>query len=403
MRIIKAEVAYLYSAHFVRFGFVFVLLPIIARRLGLDELGIFLFVQSLCMIMTQFVEFGYALSGTRDVVNAKDDSFARSLILSNALAAQASIFTVILALVLVPLSYKVGLLTSFVFLLHAGLSGMSIGWFFRAMQKSVLVAKVEIFGKSVTLIFIFLLVQSSGDLFFVGLSLLLGSALSLGISIYLIRDTFRYDLISVGAINETCKRSWDSFLVRAGGSTLSDGNVFICGMILSPLEFSFFASAYRISSGVRGLFGPLVDALLPRIVIEMVDSERQRVFVGKLVPLLVGLGVLFSLGLFVFASEIMHLVLASTGERPVNLLQVLALLPLIMAFVHLFGTCHLVSWGESKLYSRIVLGSGLFGMLMCLIMVNIFGSFGAIGAILLSYVLVALASYRRVWSLKDYA
>ena len=93
--------------------------------------------------------------------------------------------------------------------------------------------------------------------------------------------------------------------------------------------------------------------------------------------------------------------LETAEGRPVFLLQLFAILPLIMAFVHLFGTCHLVAWGESKLYSRIVLASGFFGMATCAVAVSLYGSHGAIAAILMSYTLVALASFDKVWCLRN--
>ncbi|MCB0464019.1 MAG: oligosaccharide flippase family protein, partial [Flavobacteriaceae bacterium] len=116
-----------------------IILPFLVRVLGTDKFGLVMFAQSLCIFLTVLVDFGFNLSGTREISLAREDKSKMSEIF----LAIMFIKTVLIILAFLLLFIVVMVFDRFtkdyeVYLLSFGLViGQAIFpvWFFQGIEK----------------------------------------------------------------------------------------------------------------------------------------------------------------------------------------------------------------------------------------------------------------------------
>lgn len=388
---IFSDVTALYAAHGARYLFIIITLPYLANILGPQNFGVLLFFQSLGLIVSQIVEYGFAYNGTRLVSQSRDDKSFLTSFLSSVLLSQVIVFFVCIVFIsiLYYLSDIFGNSKLLIFTLLASFfQSVSLNWFLRGLGKAVLVAKLEVLAKTVALCMVFLLVKSQNDIANVMLAFLIGNVIAFVLSFWAISSLVSPKLAKFRDSLLVIKEGWNAFLVRAGGSILSDGNVMVASLVLNPTAFGLFAGIYKIVSAVRGLFVPLVDALFPYFT-RSNNHEDIGILVKKFAPVLLVIGASLSLLIFLFAEMLIRLLLSDEFLSAAPALKIFAILPFIIAIVHGFGTQWLVALGKEKIYSKIVIVSGLIGLCFTYVLTKSIGMNGAIVSILLSYALIA--------------
>ena len=162
-----SDVAALYVAHGAKYLFILVTLPYLARILGPESFGVLLFYQSLGFIIGQAVEYGFAYNGTRIVSQSANDKHFLSRFLGAVLTAQVLVFVVSLSVISV-LALTMGLFAEHALLfwtLMASLfQSISLNWFMRGIGRAVLVAKLELLAKAISLALLFLIVNIGNQL-----------------------------------------------------------------------------------------------------------------------------------------------------------------------------------------------------------------------------------------------
>ncbi|WP_148058992.1 oligosaccharide flippase family protein, partial [Pseudomonas chlororaphis] len=70
-------------------------IPVLARALGVQEYGKVVLIQSVALLTSLVVEYGFSLSGSRQVAIARDDSGALARIFGEVLSAKLLIFSIV--------------------------------------------------------------------------------------------------------------------------------------------------------------------------------------------------------------------------------------------------------------------------------------------------------------------
>jgi polysaccharide transporter, PST family len=392
---ITRDLAALYGAHIARYLFVYLTIPYLARVLGVELLGVLLFAQAYGIFVSQSVEYGFAFTGTKQVAINRSNDKRLSDILNNILFAQFVVFLffllVTLFLMLLIPQFKDYPYLIIVTIFYAGAQGMNLFWYFRGVGKAVVVAKLELFSKMITISLIFITVDSKDDILFVMMSFLVGSLVSLFSSLYLLYDKLNIGFSKFNGCYKTLCDSWNAFLIRVGGSFIADGNVLLCGSLLPSKEFGYFSAAFKIASAIRGLFAPIVDAFFPHIAESLSrEPESAKRLNRKILPIMVAFGGGLGMLMFFFSEFLVYLMLGKEFSESVILVQYFALLPILISVVHTYGTQWMVPIGRERRYSRIVLVSGFIGLLASVIVTPRLLEVGAVFAILLSYLLIAV-------------
>ena len=148
--------ALLYFAHIFRYVFPIVIIPLLARKLGAEHYGIVLVGLSLATLVSLIVEFGFNVSGTRDL--ATQDASQLDGVVS-------AILTAKLILMVPAITFGVAVVSSSTVLQNAPvvgvlsiiyglLQGTNLLWYFRARGRMALVVKIELAAQLLNMVLI---------------------------------------------------------------------------------------------------------------------------------------------------------------------------------------------------------------------------------------------------------
>lgn len=157
----------LYGVQICRKVLPFVSIPYLARILGPTAWGRVAFVQAFSEMLVLLIEFGFTLSATREIARSRDSREDCADIMAGVLGAQG-----VLALVALLAAAAAYLLTPELQadsrlvpagILYALAQGFAPLWFFQGIERMTVAALLEVVGKVLGLVGIFLFIHSPAD------------------------------------------------------------------------------------------------------------------------------------------------------------------------------------------------------------------------------------------------
>ena len=142
-------------------------IPYLARVLGPGGWGTVAFVQAMAEFLVIIIEFGFNISATREVARNRDNPQECGRVMAGVLGAQAMLAAAGLAVALIAAQF-LPVVSNHPRLLIAGLAyavgqGFAPLWFFQGLERMRLSAGLELTGKILSLIGIFVFVHSPAD------------------------------------------------------------------------------------------------------------------------------------------------------------------------------------------------------------------------------------------------
>jgi PST family polysaccharide transporter len=398
---LTGDLVALYSAHATRFLFPMITVPYLARVLGVSVWGAFAFIQAYGGFLAQLIEFGFGLSGTREVARQRESSDKLSSIISNVLGAQ--LLLAIVGMGITILIYRwIPLLFQNPTALWLGVAaaltqGFNLVWYFRGLELMRLVATIGVLTRTIALVMIFTSVHNPNDIWKVFLAYLIGNTTSLAISIIIACYRIRLCLPTVNGILKTLKDSWTLFLVRAGANVFNNGSIFIVGLFVSSTNVGYYSGALKIITALRGLLSPAVDAMYPKFSY-MAEHAPQKAIrqIRKVLVVMSGFGLVLTAFAFFGAAPLVNFLLGAGFEPSIRVLQILSLIPFIAAINHTLGSQWMVPFGLDRQFATIAISAGVFSLISIATVVNmipIAPHEGASYAVLFTQILLTFTYY----------
>jgi len=369
-------------------------MPYLARVLGAAGWGTVAFVQGFASCLILLVEFGFYISGTREVARWRESRERLGEICGGILGAQILLAlcvtgTFILVRPWIPiLRDDARLMWSG--LLYGVAEGMNPAWYFLGLERMRTVASLEIACKSVAMAGIFAFVRSPADAWIVLALFGLAPLLSTVAGLFLVYRSIPFRLPDRGLIVDSLRRGWPMFLFRSAETLYTMGNAFILGLFAAPALVGYFAAAEKISRAVFGLFDPIRESLYPRLSHLVRKSPHQARRLARWGVAVTGLGGLFlGIAVFAFAPFLVRVLLGGDFQPAVNVLRLLALLPPMISITQSLGFQWLLPHGKESTVNRIILGAGLINITLALFLAPRYAHIGMAFAVLCSEVYVA--------------
>lgn len=373
-------------------------IPYLARVLGAGGWGLVAFAQAFGSYVALLGEYGFALSGTREVARYSENCDRLASILAGVLGAKAllgagSLLVAASIESFVPIFHEQpALLWGAMFWALA--RAFSMVWFFQGLERMRLVAALEISGQALATIAIFVFVHRPEDgsrvLAIQGSGYLLSFAC--GLILAYLKVPFRVP--SLGDIVEALRMGWTMFLFRGSVSMYTVGNAFILGLFVPPQYVGYYSGAEKVSKAFIGLLNPVSQTLYPRLS-RLVHSARQKA--ARLARL--GLGVMavggLIMGIFVLllAPFLVHLILGAGFDASISVLRILSLLCPLIALSNVFGIQWMLPLGLDRPFNAIILVAGLLNFSLALVLAPLYSSVGMAWAVVCAEVFVTSAMY----------
>ncbi|MDX5627795.1 MULTISPECIES: flippase [unclassified Brenneria] len=269
-------------------------------------------------------------------------------------------------------------------------------WLFQGKEKMGWSAISNIVARLLSIPFIFLFITTQHDAW---LAALINGISALGagfVSLVIVykEKWIKRKSIDFNKIKNEFIEGWHVFLSTAAISLYTTSTTVILGLISGPIAVGYYVSADKLRLAAQGLISPISQAFYPRInTLMRRDRDQAFCMIRRLLLILCCITFFVSLTLFLFADFLIKLAYGSAYSESVSVLRWLAWLPFIIGFNNVFGVQTLLVLGKKKVFSKILILSGIFNVFALLLLAYPFEQKGAAVSVFFTELLVTLLMY----------
>ena len=354
-------------------------LPYLVRVLGTEKFGLIMFAQALATFLTVFVDFGFNLSGTREVSVARNEKEKLSKIFSAIIIIKAGL----LCLALFILFIIVKVFTRFnadadVYFLSFGIvigQAFFPVWFFQGIEKMKVVALINILAKVIFTVLVFVFVKVESGYILVPIFNSLGFIVAGALGLFLSFKYVQFRIPSFKLIKQLLFESSSLFVANFATMLYTYGNVFILGIFTGNALVGVYSSMEKLILAVKNIFTPLYQALYPWLT-RQTDIKKIQV-IKTLSPIVFVIGVLITLSIVLFGKIFLSIIYNDVLITNYAIIfKILSLISIFSALSMLYNTLFFPAVKKYKTRMSILVSAGLFNFILSLILVPQIGIFG---------------------------
>jgi PST family polysaccharide transporter len=377
------------------YAFPLATVPYLARVLGPVHWGLVAFAQALGLYLSMVVEFGFNLSATRRIARSRDDKEQIEQIVAGVMGAKVFLAILCVAATLLCQLFVTSFQQYSIILWAGALSGIGQGfsmlWFYQGMERMKVPAAMDMLGKALAAVGIFIFVHSRQDAWKVlGLQCLC----YWGVTVILLVITyheFRFRWPNIQIIRRSLRDSAAMFLFRSSVSLYTTANALILGAVSTPLSVGFFSGAERLVKALANLLTPLTQSLYPRLNRLLVTDRAGAISLARVSLVVMTLsGLCGCLGTLIFAPLITHVVLGPGYGAAIPVMRVLSLLLPAVAVSTVLGIQWMLPLGMDAVYNKIIIFAGLLNLVLALCWASRWQQMGMACAVVVSEYVVTI-------------
>lgn len=359
-------------------------LPYLTLVLGPEKFGLTQYAISLITYFQFFTDYGFNLSATRELAICRDDNQKISQIFSSVMFIKLCLcilsFIILLLIVMFIPKFNED---SYVYILTFG---MVIGymlfptWLFQGFEYMRYTSILNIIGKIVFTVLIFIFIHDTTDYMLVPLINSLGYILVgiLGIYIALTKFNIKITIPSIRDIKYHLREGWYVFISTIAINMYTTTNTFLLGLLTNNTLVGYYSIAEKIILAVNGLLNPISQALYPFIsrTVKTDDKTRSIEFIRKITKIMTLVGIVLSAGLFIFAKPIILLLFGQSYVNSVIILQIISIVPLAVSLSTVFGVETMLTFNYKKAFTSIVMIGGIIDIVLGIILITLMKEIG---------------------------
>ena len=360
--------------------------PYLVRVLGVDKYGLILFAQAFISYFTLLSEYGFNLSGAREVSINRTNLKELTKIFNSILILRLgfAFFGFVMMSGIVLYFDKFAEDWELYFVTYSLVFGPVLFpiWFFQGIQKMKYITVLSLVAKFIFTVSIFLVVNSPDDYLLVPLMNSLGYILVGIISLGIINRQFgiSFKLQKVEYLAKQLKKGWYIFISNISTNLYTSTTTFVLGIATNNTMVGYYVIAEKVIRIIQGLFSPIVQAIYPHVVQLTEKSKKESIlFIRKILKytILVSLGI-WVIGVF-FTEPIFHLVFNDDVDNSIFLFRILSPLIIILPIAGILFHVVLLSFKMDKYFFKIyvtgaILNIGLLGVFLFVLKLETVGA-----------------------------
>lgn len=257
-----------------------VTLPYLTRVLSVSSYGVVSYVKSIMMYVTLLIEFGYILSGTKQVVEAKGDKEELGKIVGTITQGKLLLSLFALCILLMMIFFIPILRNNYLFTLLSFIpSFLTIflcDYLFRGLERMQVVSIRYLIMKGISTILTFVFIKSDKQLILIPVLDIFGTLIAIA---WIFNEIKHMGLhISFSKRNRVISSLKSSFIYFASdmaSTAFGAFNTFCVGIFLSARSVAFWGVIMSIITAAQSMFSPISDGIYPR----MIDKKSIRLFI----------------------------------------------------------------------------------------------------------------------------
>lgn len=375
-------------------------LPYLTWILGPELFGLTQYAISLITYFQFFTDYGFNLSATRELAIVKDDNSKVSRIFNSVMFIKL-ILCLISFLIMLLLITFVGKFSSdaIIYLLTFG---MVIGyilfptWLFQGMEYMKYTSILNIIAKVIFTVLIFLLIHQPSDYILVPVINSLGLIVVgiIGLYIAITRFDIKIALPSKDDVKYHLKEGWHVFISTIAINMYTTTNTFLLGLLTNNTLVGYYSIAEKIILAVNGLINPISQALYPFISRRVNDNKKTSIlFIRKLTKIMALVGLVLSIGLFVFSKPIISILFGDVYASSAILLQIMSVIPLAVSLSTIFGIQTMLTFNYKKAFTSIVMLGGILDIILGIILILMLKEVGIAISFTITEIFITVAMF----------
>lgn len=384
----------------VNYVFPLIIIPILIKRLGFENYGIYIFSYTILNYFNLIVQYGFNFSATNKIARNQNDI---TLIVQT--YSSVSVIRILLSIILILGLILLCLLFPHKFELYLFGIGIFLGqglipvWLFQGLEKMQFITFVNLIIRVLAFFLILLFVQNGNDInklmAFQSLSFILGAVVSM--CIVWKRLKIKFVKPSLFQIKMDLKDGWQLFLSTIGMNFYRESNIVILGLMTNYMYVGYYAPAEKLIKALQSFTNIIVTALYPYFSKKFANSienvEESFKKIGKYLAIFFLLG---SIAILILSPTIIRLYLGKEIDSTILDLRILSFVIFFGGLNYYYGIIGLVNQGREIQFTKYVWISGGLSVATCIFLSSIWNDLGAAIAMLIAEVALLTLVLRKI-------
>ncbi|WP_429126814.1 oligosaccharide flippase family protein [Aeromonas media] len=376
--------------------FPFITLPIVTRSFDVAQFGIFSLFLAAQQYFIMIVEYGFTLTGSRDVarISAKSEEIK---ILSEIMTCRMLIFLLCTPIIIgVYFILQVnGYLGCYVILFFTIASSiLNQTHFFIGKEKTGFIVISTSISRILSILIVVLFVRDNGDMHIAMLAYSINVALPNLLSSLYLRFYLKYKFsgeFSWKNIYWRFKVGFDIFISNIFTNIYTTLTLMYLGSVKGPIETGYYSSAEKLKAAAQGAIAPIAQAFFPRIAKK--NGAEFYILWRKSTIILVSVSVCIVALLLVFSQLVYKLLLGSQYIAGIQIYYVLLFSIISVSFGVAYAQNLYLTQGQTKLLRAIYFFVSILHLIHMPVLVHFYGAIGAALSVLFTESLASLLMF----------
>lgn len=347
--------------------------PYLIRVLGKEVYGTIAYAQAIIGYLGILISFGFDISAIKDIsINRnspeKLSEITNSVIVLKTILFLISIIILVIVVELVPEAKNYKLLF-YVTMIMTLSTVIYPSWYFQGIEQMKYITYINLISRLIAVPLIFIVIHSSTDYLSLpivnGIGAIVGGLISLYIIYYKHHLTFYFPPIS--KMITYLKESIPIFVSNVSIKIYVSSNKVVIGTFLSMTEVAYYDLAEKIIGLLRTPQSIFSQTIFPKI-----NKERDIGFVKRTFWFSLLFNTLLFVCTIIFSRYIILILGGKQMLQAIWIVNILAFTAPIVAMSNILGMQLLVPWGYSKVFSKVIILSGVVYLFQLSILLTIF-------------------------------
>lgn len=379
----------------------FITAPYLSRTIGAEGVGVYSFSQSIALYFTYITLLGLSNYGNRAIAEVQDDENKRSKIFFEIYSMQFCSFLISIFLYLVyVIFFSVDQTAAIIMIGWVVSAAFDINWFFFGMEQFKLTVIRNTIIKIISVTCIFIFIHAPSDQYLYILIMVVSTLLSqiclwpyLKRYIHFVKPSWKGILLHV-------KPNLKLFIPVIAASLYNMMDKVMLGYLTNMRDVGFYENADKIVKMIQSLIVAIGTVMLPRMTSLLAKDENQQgekyLDVSFRVVFIYVSAAVF--GILSVSSEFSTVYFGAGFEKTSYLLNILIVTVLFFGAGNVLRTQFLIPQKRDGVYIKSAILGAVLNLIVNLILIPRFGSYGAAIATVLAEVVVCVYQF---WSVRN--
>jgi len=253
--------------------FPFITLPYLTRVLNTETYGVVTYVKTVMTYMQIFVDFGFVLSGTKDIVKELNKKKNKNvgIVVGDTMASRVLLgvvgFIIMFILTLLIPILRENILYSLLSYFVVFESIFLMDFLFRGYEKMHVIAIRFLIMKVISTILTFVFIKNDSHMILIPLLDIFSTAVAVALVWFEYKKlNIKMKITNFINILKKIKDSFIYFLSSAASTSFNAFGTIVVGIMLSKTEVAYWGVCMQIIGTIQALYNPIVDGIYPEMI-----------------------------------------------------------------------------------------------------------------------------------------